>query len=121
MHYSRMFSFFKKLAPTVAPVAKVAPVATVAPTATVAPVAPVAKVAPTATVAKVAPVATVAKVAPVATVAPITTVAPVAPALLPGERYDSTLRPICFGLPLKVHKDMAAKVGAENFKKYEYL
>jgi hypothetical protein len=41
--------------------------------------------------------------------------------LAQGERYDSTLRPTCFGLPNKVTKEAAAKVGVENFKKYEYL
>ena len=41
--------------------------------------------------------------------------------LAPGERYDTTLRPTCFGLPIKVTKEAAAKVGPENFKKYEYL
>lgn len=41
--------------------------------------------------------------------------------LLPGERFDTTLRPACFGLPMKVSKEAAAKVGAEKFKKYEYL
>jgi hypothetical protein len=41
--------------------------------------------------------------------------------LATGERYDSTLRPVCFGLPNKVTKEAAAKVGPENFKKYEYL
>lgn len=41
--------------------------------------------------------------------------------LLSGERFDSTLRPICFGLPLKVKDTVAKNVGSENFKKYEYL
>lgn len=45
----------------------------------------------------------------------------VATNLAPGERYDTTLRPTCFGLPIKVTKEAAAKVGPENFKKYEYL
>jgi pimeloyl-ACP methyl ester carboxylesterase len=61
--------------------------------------------------------------------APADPAAPAAPAgdagdagsLAPGERYDTTLRPTCFGLPIKVTKEAAAKVGPDNFKKYEYL
>jgi len=41
--------------------------------------------------------------------------------LAAGERYDSTLRPVCFGLSNKVSKEAAAKVGPEKFKRYEHI
>lgn len=52
---------------------------------------------------------------------PAVTVNQTSVSLAKGERYDDTLRPICFGLSNKLTKETAAKVGAENFKKYEYL
>jgi hypothetical protein len=36
-------------------------------------------------------------------------------------RFDSTLRPICFDLPLKVSKAAGKAVGPQKFKRYEHI
>ena len=36
-------------------------------------------------------------------------------------RFDSTLRPICFDLPLKVTKAAGLAVGPQKFKRYEHI
>ena len=36
-------------------------------------------------------------------------------------RFDSTLRPICFDLPLKVSKAVGMAVGPQKFKRYEHI
>lgn len=36
-------------------------------------------------------------------------------------RFDSTLRPTCFGLPLRVSKAAALTLGPEKFKRYEHI
>lgn len=38
-----------------------------------------------------------------------------------GARMDSSLRPICFGLPMKVSKSAAGAVGPAKFKRYEHI